>query len=83
MKNKTGEWITEVLGWYGVIAILLAYALLSLDFVESQSLSYQMLNLTGAIGVMIDAIADHDAQPVVLNVIWAAIAVLAIVRILV
>lgn len=77
MKNK----ITEILGWYGVVAILGAYALLSLNILSSHSLWYQGLNLTGAIGIVIDAWDDKNTQPAVLNVIWAIIAFIAIIKI--
>ncbi len=64
------------------MAVVGAYALLSLGFVNSDSLFFQLLNLTGAIGIAIDAYYDKDTQPVVLNVIWAIIAIIAIVKIL-
>ncbi len=78
MRNK----ITEILGWYGVIAVVGAYALLSLNVLESNSLLFQGLNLTGAIGIMVDALDDKNMQPVVLNIIWGIIALVAIVKIL-
>jgi len=76
------EKITEALGWYGVVAVVGAYALLSLDILNSNSLLFQGLNLTGAIGIIIDALEDKNAQPVVLNIIWGIIALVAIVKIL-
>lgn len=74
------EKITETLGWYGVVAVVSAYALLSLDILSSKDLSFQILNLTGAIGIIIDALEDKNTQPAVLNIIWAIIALVAIVR---
>ena len=79
MKNI----ITETLGWYGVVAVVGAYALLSLGILSSTSITFQVLNLTGAIGIIIDAIEDKNTQPVVLNIIWAIIAIVAIVKILI
>jgi hypothetical protein len=78
MKNK----ITEFLGWYGVVAIVGAYALISLNIITSNSLWYQGLNLTGAVGIVVDALDDKNTQPAVLNIIWAIIALIAIVKIL-
>jgi len=78
MKEK----ITEILGWYGVIAVVGAYALLSLNILSNNSLLFQGLNLTGAIGIMVDAIQDKNTQPAVLNIIWAIIALIAIVKII-
>ncbi len=65
--------ITEVLGWYGVVAIVGAYALLSLGILSSNSLLFQELNLTGAIGIVIDALDDKNAQPTILNIIWLSL----------
>lgn len=78
MKEK----ITEILGWYGVIAVVGAYALLSLNILNNNSLLFQGLNLTGAIGIIVDAIQDKNTQPAVLNIIWAIIALIAIVKII-
>lgn len=77
MKNK----ITEILGWYGVVAIVSAYALLSFGIITSNSFWYQGLNLTGAIGIILDALDDKNIQPAVLNIIWAVIALIAIFKI--
>lgn len=78
MKNI----ITEILGWYGVIAIVLAYILLSFNFIGSNSLIFQGLNLTGAVGIVADALDDKNIQPAVLNMIWAIIACAALVKML-
>lgn len=79
MKNT----ITEILGWYGVVAIVGAYALLSFNIIDNESLWFQGLNLTGAIGVVIDALDDKNIQPAVLNTIWAVIALIAILKVLI
>lgn len=76
------ERLTEFLGWYGVIAIVAAYILVSFNLVGSQSLLYQLLNLSGAAGIVIDALSDKNYQPAVLNTIWLIVAAIAIVRIL-
>lgn len=73
--------IIELIGWYGVLAILIAYFLISFRFVESSSLIYQLLNFSGAIAIMIDAIVDKNYQPVFLNIIWAIVALVVILTI--
>ncbi len=78
MKNK----ITEILGWYGVVTIVGTYALLSFGIIDSESLWYQGLNLTGAIGIVLDALNDKNIQPAVLNTIWAVIALIAIINVI-
>jgi hypothetical protein len=71
----------EVLGWYGMVSILLAYAFLSFEVVDSTSLMYQLLNATGAFGIILVSLKKRAYQPGVLNIIWLLIAVVAILRI--
>jgi len=42
--------LDEIIGWYGMAAILSAYALVSFNFLSSFSIIYQLLNFTGAGG---------------------------------
>lgn len=73
----------EIMGWYGAGAIVLAYALVSFELLSPLSLWYQILNGTGAIGIVIDSIWHHRAYPAgVLNIIWTIIAIIALVRII-
>ena len=73
--------ISEVLGWYGTVAIILAYALLSFGFISSNTLAYQLLNGSGALGIVYISISKKAAQPAVLNIIWAVIATISIAKI--
>ena len=74
--------IYQFIGWVGVILILLAYALLSLGLLESNTLSYQIINLLGAIAIGIKTLSVKDYQPTVLQVVWGLIALIAIARII-
>jgi hypothetical protein len=78
LKNRKQKTLIEAFGWVGVLSILMAYALLSFDIVESHSLWYHGLNLFGGVGIIVDALAVKNYQPVVLNIIWALIALYAI-----
>ena len=79
MKHKADN----ILGWYGVIAILLGYLLVSFNVVAAKSLGYQLLNLTGALGIIVEAMSKKDAQPAVLNGAWAIIAIVAILHVVI
>jgi len=81
MKKKRQPLI-EILGWYGTIAIVGAYGLSSFLLIKPDSLAYQFLNLTGALGLLVDTFYKKDVQPAVLNIIWSVIAVIAIVQII-
>lgn len=71
-----------MVGWYGVLAIIGAYALVSFGLVGSHSLGYQLLNLTGAAAILTEAYSKKDYQPVVLNILWSLIAVVALAQII-
>ena len=70
----------ELLGWYGAAAIVLAYLLLSFSVLSSDSLAFQLLNLTGAVGILAISLIKKLYQTAVLNIIWAIVAAVAIVR---
>lgn len=73
--------IIEIFGWYGTIAILSAYVLLSFDMITANRISFQLLNLTGAIGIIIVSIAHSNYQPAVIDIVWALIALTALFKI--
>ena len=76
------ERIISWLGWYGVVAVVLAYALTSALILPPDNLWYQFLNFTGSIGVTIETWHRRDYQPFWLNLIWALIALAATANIL-
>jgi hypothetical protein len=81
-ERKRSNQLKEILGWYGMTAIVLAYSLISFSLISSNSFYYQFLNLTGSLGIILVALGKKDYQPVVLNIIWMIIAVIAIVRLI-
>ena len=75
--------IDETIGWYGTFAILIAYALVSFNYLSSSTLLYQILNGTGALGLIFISFKKKAYQPGVLNIIWAIIALIAIINMLI
>lgn len=74
--------LSELLGWYGVGAILIAYFLNTFGLLNTSSLYYSILNLTGALGIIVDAWKQKNYQPVVLNIVWGLVALIALIRVL-
>lgn len=72
----------EIFGWYGTAAIVLAYALVSFSFIQPTSIYFQLLNATGALGIVVVSFHKKAYQPGILNIIWTVIAIIAIVQIL-
>jgi hypothetical protein len=77
MKNKL---FAEVAGWYGAIAIITAYLLVSFGLVTGEGYAFQILNITGAVGLIIIAIHKNVKQSVFLNIFWLIIGVAAIAK---
>lgn len=77
MNKKT---IEGVIGWYGAIAILAAYALLSLEILNFNNFLYQFLNISGALGLIFHSFRKKDYPPGILNVVWAIIAIVALIQ---
>lgn len=70
----------EIIGWGGTGAILLAYLLVSTGKLPSNSRRYQLLNLFGAIGIIINS-EIHGATPSVgLNIVWLLIALYGLAK---
>ena len=72
--------LAELLGWYGAIAIIGAYYLNSTGRLSAQSRLYQLLNITGALGIVIVSFAKSAWQPAALNCIWALIALVSLLQ---
>jgi hypothetical protein len=76
------RWLVEIAGWVGAALILGAYALLSAGKLTGRSLSYQLMNVVGAAGFVING-WWHGALPsAALNVLWLLIGAVASWRIL-
>ena len=70
--------LIDIVGWLGAGMILGAYALLTAGKIEARSVTYQGLNVVGALGFIANG-WWHGAMPsAVLNVIWATIGMVAL-----
>ena len=72
--------VIEIVGWAGAGLILLAYLLLSAGRLAARSVLYQGLNLIGAIAFVINSGWNGAIPSATLNVVWAGIAIFALVR---
>lgn len=81
-KPTAIQGFTEAFGWYGAVALVLAYLLVSFDVLSSQSAAYQLLNLTGATGIFVVSASKRAHQPAAVNFVWAVIAAVALAGLL-
>ena len=77
------KFFIEVIGWYGALAIISAYFLNSFSFISAGDLSYQILNVTGALGMIAVSYFKRAYQPMTVNIVWAVIGGLAIINLLI
>ena len=80
MKNQLRRSI-ELLGWIGIVLVLLAYFLNNFEIIETSNLLYPLMNFLGAIFIIGSSLDNKDWQPVVLNIIWALIALAGLVQV--
>lgn len=73
--------IFSILGWIGMILVLIAYALLSTNKIENGKL-YQTLNLVAATLMAIGLFPTKAWFSFTLQIIWALIAIIAIIKII-
>lgn len=74
------EIIIQTLGWIGTILIVVAYFLVSRQYLSGQSKAYQLLNLFGAIGVGVNVFYQEAWPAVALQVVWGIIAIISLFR---
>lgn len=82
-KREHRQPLLAVIGWVGVVAILLAYSLNSFGILQSTHPLYFALNLVGSLSLLVEAYLHHDIPPVLLNIIWSIIAMIGLVRFLI
>ena len=71
--------LIDIIGWIGSVEVILAYGLNSYQKIRSDSLGYQLLNLTGGIFLIINTIYYGAYPSTAINVVWVVIASVALV----
>jgi hypothetical protein len=74
--------LVEIFGWYGAIGLLVAYALLSFDILSPENAWYHVINITAALGIVIVSFYKRTYQPGTLNIVWAIVGLIALIKIL-
>lgn len=74
--------IPQIIGWIGAIVYILAYLLLSLEILKSEKKMFHILNASGALCLIINAIPVNDYPTIVVNIVWGLIALGSIIKII-
>jgi len=78
--GRKSHFVVEAIGWIGAACVLLAYGLALFGVISGDGFWYALLNLVGAVGIIVIAVAKKVPQSIVLNAIWAIAALAAIVN---
>ena len=78
MTSDVLKLVIEGVGWAGAAAVLVAYGLVSAERVSSRSWTYQLLNIGGALGLVINSSVNGAIPSAVVNLIWIGIGVYAL-----
>tara|TARA_R110001599_G_scaffold353861_1_gene600705 strand:+ start:38193 stop:38453 length:261 start_codon:yes stop_codon:yes gene_type:complete len=64
------DWIADAVGMAGTFMVVLAYYLLQLEKTNPKGLSYNLLNLTGAVLLLISLCFSFNLASFVIEVFW-------------
>ena len=71
--------IYDIIGWIGMILVLLAYILLSTNKIKN-GLLYQVLNLAAGVLMAIGLFPKNAWFSFTLQIIWALVAIVSIIK---
>ena len=72
--------LIDIIGWIGSIEVIAAYALNSYQKIKPDSFLFQILNLTGAIFLIINTVYYKAYPSTFINIVWVVIALLSLGR---
>jgi hypothetical protein len=73
------ELTADVFGWIGMIALLIAYGLISAGRMKAKDGVYQGLNVVGSMGLIVNSTWYGAYPSTALNIVWIAIAVITLI----
>ena len=82
MEKQKSNTLLEVIGWYGPVAFIIGFALVSFGAIEARGYLFQLLNLTGGLSIIAISLSKKVYQSVVLNGFLVIIAVITIAQLI-
>lgn len=72
--------IEVLLGWVGAFALLISYLLNAFSIWKNTQLIYKLMNLLGAVCLIVNAISLEAYPFILINAMWIVVAVVSIIR---
>ena len=76
------DWFPDLVGCLGTIIILVAYILLQTRKLDAHHVLFSLLNLVGALMILISLLYSWNLAAVVMEIAWASISVFGMIKIL-
>ncbi len=73
--------IYDLAGWIGMILLIVGYSMISFKKVKSKSKTFHLINLFGAIGILVNAFYNKLFPVIILNIFWIIISIISLVNI--
>ncbi len=70
--------VIDIIGWFGAIAILLAYAAVSRGLTQGTSFKFQLWNAIGSVCLLINSTYYRAFPSSFVNFVWIGIAIVTI-----
>jgi len=70
----------EVIGLAGVFLILVAYFLLQTEHITPRQMSYQLLNILGASGILVSLIDNWNLPAFIIEICWLLISTYGLMK---
>lgn len=77
-NNKIINLTIGTFGWISAVLVVAAYALSSFSVLPTTSISYILMNLVGAIGLLVVSVKNRNYQTVLTNAVWLIVALIGI-----
>lgn len=74
--------IYQIIGFIGMLFVVGAYFLLQIDKLDKHSLNYQLLNLVGAILLLISLLVHFNLGSFIIEVFWIGITLYSLNKII-
>lgn len=72
--------VIQIIGWCGTLLLMLTYMLNIFGVISAQSFLYLIVNLLAALFLGIRVYRDRNYSNVFLEIFWATIAIIGLVR---
>ena len=72
--------VIDIIGWFGAIAILLAYAAVSRGLTQGTSFKFQLWNAIGSVCLLINSTYYRAFPSSFVNFVWIGIAIVTILH---